>query len=176
MKKRFEILVLMLLLIPYSILIAQISDGVKLENVMAVYIYNFTKFLEWPKDDSENFYIYVLGKSNLIEPLNKIAEKEKVNGRKIVISELEDLNNLKSNSVLFLTAEEGNRLNAILKRTTEKNILTISNSEGLAYKGVCINFFIVDNKIKFEINRKAIEETGIIPNTRLLSLAVKVYE
>jgi hypothetical protein len=176
MKKTFKLFLLTIALISHPISIAQLNDGAKSENVMAVYIYNFTKFLDWPNNDSEYFYISVLGKSNLVEPLNNIAEKEKVKGRKIVISELDNVSNLKSNSILFLSAEEENKLHTILKKTSEKNILTVSNSEGFANKGVCINFFIADNKIKFEINRKAIEEAGIIPNTRLLSLAVKVYE
>lgn len=176
MKKTFKIFLLVTSVFVHPVAATQFGDGVKLETVMAVYIYNFTKFLEWPKNDSEFFYISVLGKSKLIEPLNKIADKERVYGRKIIIDELEDLNNLKSNSVLFLTTEEESKLSTILKKTAGKNILTIGNSEGLANKGVCINFFVSENRIKFEINRKAIEEAGIIPNTRLLSLAVKIVE
>lgn len=154
----------------------QLNNEAKLENVMAAFVFNFTKFLEWPQLDSENFYICVLGKSKLVEPLNKIAEREKVKGRKIIITEIEDLSNLKSNSVLFLATDEENRLYTILRKTSGKSILTIGNSEGLAKKGVCINLVVTDNKMKFEINRKAIEDAGIIPNSRLLSLAVKIIE
>lgn len=176
MKKTFRLFLIVVSFISYLYLPAQQSDGVKFENIIAVYIYNFTKFLEWPNNDSEFFYISVLGKSKITESLYKIAEKEKVNGKKIIIEEIKALNYLKNNSVLFISTDDDNMLPVILKKTTEKNILTISNSQGFANKGVCINFFLVDDKMKFEINRKAIKEAGIIPNTRLLSLAVKVYE
>lgn len=155
---------------------AQLNEAVKQENVIAAYIYNFTKFLEWPTNDSNYFYISIIGESKIIKPLNMIAEKEKINGKEIVIDEINDISNLKPNSMLYLSPGEEYKLQAILRKTSNMNILTISNSDGFARKGVCINFSVVNNKLKFEINRKAIEEAGIVPNTRLLSLAVKIYE
>lgn len=157
-------------------LAAQVNSGAKYENVMAVYIYNFTKFLEWGNNDEENFHIAVLGKNKIAEPLYKIAEKENVNGKKIIVDEIKDISQLKKCSMLFISTEDDNLLPAILKRTAEKKIITISNARGFADKGVCINFVIADEKMKFEINRSAIEQLGIIPSSRLLSLAVKVYQ
>lgn len=142
---------------------------------MAVYLYNFTKFLEWPNNDSGTFHISVLGKSKIIEPLLRIAEKEKVNGKNIIVDEIKDLSQLKNGGILFIAQENENMLPAIIKRTAGKNIITVGNSKGFADKGVCINFILAGDKMKFEINKKAIEEAGIIPNTRLLSLALKVY-
>ncbi len=176
MNKAFRLIYIVILIYPFYHLHTQVSDGVKSETVMAVYIYNFTKFLSWPTYDSESFHISILGKNKIIEPLNKIAEKEKVNGKRIIINEIKDLNNLKNGSILFISTDDDNMLPSILKKAAEKKILTISSSKGFAGKGVCINFIFVDDKIKFEINQKAIEEAGIIPNTRLLSLALKVYK
>jgi len=157
-------------------LLPQAANGVKYENVMAVYIFNFTKFLEWKNDNPECFYIWVLGKSKITEPLIKIAEKENVNGKKLIIEEIKDVDKVKKCGVLFISNEDESILPSILKKTMEKNILTVSNTKGFANKGVCINFVLSDDKMRFEINRKAVEESGIIPSTRLLSLALKVYE
>jgi hypothetical protein len=176
MKTTFRLFIITLLFAPLFYLFAQINDGIKSETVMAVYIYNFTKFLEWSSNDSDLFYISVLGKSNILEPLSKIAEKEKINGKNIVINEIKDLNNLKYGSVLFISTNDGSVLPSILKKTANKNILTVSASKGFADKGVCINFIVAEDKMKFEINQTAIEEAGIIPSTRLLSLALKIYK
>lgn len=176
MKRTKIFSIIFLVTISHLFSIAQPGDGVKPENVMAVYIYNFTKFLEWNDNDSESFYISVLGNSKIIEPLILIAQKEKINGKKIIIDKINNMNQLKNNSILFIPGEYDSYLQTIIKRAYEKNVLTISNSKGFASKGICINFFVADDKMKFEINKKAIENAGITPNTRLLSLAYKVYE
>lgn len=176
MKKLFKIFLVIISLSPYLYLIGQVSGKVKSETVMAVYIYNFTKFLKWTTNNSESFYISVLGKSKIREPFSKIAEKEKINGKNIIIEEIKDLNQLKYGSVLFISTNDDSMLPAILKKTAMNNILTVSASKGFAYKGVCINFIIAADEMKFEINQKAMEEAGITPNTRLLSLALKIYK
>ena len=176
MKSALRVFLLILIIIPSFMAYSQSGGRVKSESIMAVYIFNFTKFLEWSNNDSDVFYISVLGKSRITESLFKVAENEKVKGKRIVIDELQDINNLKNNSVLFITGADADRLPAILKYASGKNVLTVGNTEKYAEKGVCINFFLSEDKIKFEINLKSIEKAGIIPNTRLLSIASRIYE
>ncbi len=176
MKKTFRLILIIISIIPYQHLPAQLSDGVKSENVMAVYIYNFTKFLEWEKNDSGFFSIIVLGKSKVTDPLFKIADNEKVNGKAIVVNEISDLYSLDFCNILYLPPVNNDLFYDTLKKIKGKKVLLVTNSNGFAEKGAGINFVQVGDKMKFEINRRALEEAGIIPNTRLLSLAVKVYE
>lgn len=175
MKKLLRSFLFAVILFSYLNLTAQISEGVKYENVMAVYMFNFTKFLEWTGTDQEYFYITVLGKSKITEPLRKIAEKENVSGKKIIVGEIKDIGQLKKCNMLFIASDDMDVIPAIIKKTAENQLLTISNAKGFAEKGVCINFIVADEKMKFEINRRAIEKTGVVINSRLLSLAVKVY-
>jgi hypothetical protein len=144
--------------------------------VKAAYIYNFTKFLEWKQTDSEYFTIIVLGKSNVTSLLYKIANKEKINGKTIVVNEISDLYDLGFCNILYLPTEEKDRFYDTLKKIKGKKVLLVTNSNNFAEKGAGINFLQVGNKIKFEINRKVLESEGIIPNSSLLSLAYKVYE
>lgn len=154
---------------------SQINDGAKVENVMAVYIYNFTKFLEWPNNESENFNIYILGNNPLTEPLELIAEKEKIFDKNIIISEISDLKNITSGSILFVDPKFQNKSNEITALSTQKNILTVSSFENAVEKGMCINFVLDDKKLKFEINRNALDNAVIKANSKLLSLAAKVF-
>jgi hypothetical protein len=143
--------------------------------VKAAYIYNFTKLLQWPKSNSDYFYIFILGKSPIADPLYKIAGKEKVNGKTIVVNEISDLDNIESESILYLAYIEKNKLNETVKKIKGKKIVLISSIEGSAEKGIGITLLRVGDKIRFEVNRKAIESEGIIPNSSLLTLAYKVY-
>jgi hypothetical protein len=143
--------------------------------VKATYIYNFTMLLQWPKSNSDYFYIFILGKSPIADPLYKIASKEKVNGKTIVVNEITDLDDIESGSILYLAYVEKNKLHESIKKIKGKKIVMISSIEGSAEIGIGIDLLRVGDKIKFEVNRKAIESEGIIPNSSLLTLAYKVY-
>ncbi|MBZ0180598.1 MAG: YfiR family protein [Melioribacteraceae bacterium] len=166
--------ILFILLYPY-LLNSQMNDGAKVENVMAVYIYNFTKFLEWPQNESENFYIYVLGNNPLTEPLEVIAEKEKILNKSIIVSEITEIEKITPGSIVFIDSKFQSKSNDISALASEKNILTVSSFNDAVEKGMCINFVLDDKKLRFEINLKALENAGIKPNSKLLSLAVKVF-
>jgi hypothetical protein len=144
--------------------------------VKAAYIYNFTKFLEWKTKDFGFFTIVVLGKSSIANSLYKIASSKKINGKTIIVNEISDLSNLDFCNILYLVSNDDDILIDTLKKIKGKNVLLITSAKGFAEKGAAINFVQVGDKIKFEINRKELEEKGIIPNSSLLSLAYKIYE
>jgi hypothetical protein len=52
--------------------------------------------------------------------------------------------------------------------------LLVTESEGLARKGSCINFVIVDDRLKLEINKKNIEHRELGVATELLNLGTVV--
>lgn len=152
------------------------ESGAKVENIYAVYIYNFTKFLDWSNDDSDNFQICIWGKNKIFEPLSIIAEKEKVKGKKIIVKEINDFKNLESCKILFVSKENENQLNDILKKIKGSKTLLVTDLNGFAEKGAGVNFIRTGEKIKFEINKKILEENGIVPSSRLLAIAAKVYD
>lgn len=162
-------------LLSSSQLYGQPTANVQEAQVKAAYIFNFTKLLQWPQSNSEYFYMFVLGKSPVTPHLNKIAGKEKVNGRAIVVNEISDLENFEAGSILYLAYTEKTRLNETLRKIKGKKIVLICSIEGAASKGAGIVLVRIGDKIRFEINRKALEDEGIIPNSSLLSLAFKVY-
>jgi hypothetical protein len=144
--------------------------------VKAAYIYNFSRLLQWPKNNPNYFYIFIFGKSPIADPLYKIASKEKINGKTIIVNEISDLSDIESGGILYLAYNEKHMLNEAIEKTKGKNIVLISSIEGSAEKGIGITLLRVGDKIKFEINRKAIESEGIIPKSTLFSIAYRVYE
>ncbi len=54
--------------------------------------------------------------------------------------------------------------------------MTVGDVKGFAQLGGIINFIIVKNKVRFEINMKAAEEAGLKISSKLLRLARIVQE
>jgi len=169
-------LIILYNLLMIDILFAQKETG-KEYDLKSTFIYHFTKYIKWTDSDSaEDFKIAILGDNDIITPLEKIANMRTVNNRTILIKHLENIQDIETCHILFISASKKDELDVILKKIEHKNILTISDSEGFAHKGVAINFVIIEGKIKFEINNRALERAGLQVSSQLQKLAILVEE
>ena len=66
------------------------------------------------------------------------------------------------------------RLIRFLSRTKSKPVLVVTDNPGMAKKGASINFVEVEGKIKFELNQKNAEASGLKVAGALASLAILV--
>ncbi len=147
------------------------------EDVQAAFIHKFIKFIEWPDtalpSDSKVIVVGIIGKGPMVNAMVKIEGKE-VGGLKIVVRQVERLREIESCNVLFISPSEEKRHEKILNHVKGSNILTVGQTKGFAHKGVIINFVIVGNKIRFEINLNAGAEAGLKISSKLLNLATNV--
>jgi hypothetical protein len=143
--------------------------------VKAVFIHHLTRYLQWPRPEaSGSFEIAILGESDIVPPLQAIAAKATIHEHPIAIREVADIESLGQPQILFIARPAAPRLSQVLKKTRGKPILTIAEEEGLAAKGIAVNFVLRGESIKFEINEGALRESAIEPGSQLLKLAVLV--
>ncbi len=170
-KNLYIILLFICIVLPFT----AFADVSPVDEFKAVFIYNFTKYIQWPNHDtSGTFDIAVIGDSDIITPLKEIEKMRLINNKKIKVIHFKDIQDIKKCHILFISASEKTRLHDILQKVQHKNILTISDSNGFANEGVAINFVIVEEKIKFEINNNAINQAGLQVSSHLLKLAILV--
>ncbi len=175
-KGLITLLIILSNLLRIDILFAQRETG-KEYDIKATFIYHFTKYIKWIDSDStENFKIAILGDNDIITPLERISKMRTINNRKVSIKHLENIQDIEACHILFISASKKNELDAILKKIEHKNTLTISDGKGFAHKGVAINFVIIEGKIKFEINNRALERAGLQVSSQLQKLAILVEE
>ena len=146
------------------------------ENVKAVFIYHFTKYIQWPQNEDPFFRIAVIGDTPILEPLNEIAEKKKNDHKDIQIIAVNDIRSIDSCRVLYIHGYKEADLPSIIQETDGKHVLIIGDEEGALEAGVMINFRLIDETVKFEINLKAMKSNGFYPSSELLKLAVRVIE
>ena len=88
---------------------------------------------------------------------------------------LDDLSLIQKCDLVFINSEPSTNTEQILSFLKDLPVLTISDGDGLAQKGIMINFILVDNKIRFEINKQSLDKSAIKASYKLLMLANKVY-
>jgi len=143
--------------------------------VKAAFLYNFTKFVEWPANDEKKgkpFRIGILGKDRFGGEMEALAGKA-VNDRFLEIQRFLGWEDRAAQcDILFISSSEEKNLPEILRRLNKAPILTVGDTDGYAARGVMINFFMEANKVRFEINLKPARHVGLKISSRLLKLAV----
>lgn len=158
------------------ILILAEDKDVSLEyNTKAVFIYNFMKYIQWPDDDTTRpFCIAVIGDGGILRPLKEIEKKKTIRNRKIEVRQVRNIKDIDTCHILFISKSEKKRLQDILDSTNHRNILTVSDTEGWAQRGVVINFKIINDKIRFQINSAVLDILQLRVSSQLLKLALFV--
>ncbi len=143
-------------------------------NLKAAFVYNFTRYIEWqPSTMDNNFTIAILGPSPIMGPLNEIARTQTMNGKKIVVRQITNPEEIGFCHVLFIPRSHSSSLGIILSHIPP-GILTVSEIDGAAREGVTMNFVIVNNKLKFEANLQSLSDAGLKASSELLKLALIV--
>ena len=140
--------------------------------VHANIIYRFTKYIEWPEHrQSGDFVIGIVGDSPLYEELGALTANKSVNEQRIVIRKFAANGSSYNCQILFISEEESRNLKRIAALTADQPVLLITEENGLAKKGSCINFIIVDDRLKLEINKNNVLSRNLNIASELLKLA-----
>lgn len=138
----------------------------------ALFIYNFTRYIEWPAFDSQEFVIGVLGNSEIRNELQTITNGKKVGLKNITIKKFLTPEEISNCQILFVSDEISSTVSAFSSSLQNKNTLIITERPGLINKGSGINFVINDGKQKFELSRVALNKTGLKVNNQLIDMAI----
>lgn len=146
--------------------------------VKAVFLYNFTKFVEWPPESfpapRSPIVIGVLGSDPFGAVLDETVAGETVNGRPLEIRRFARLADLEPCHILFISASQEERVPVILRRLRRTGTLTVADIPGFAARGGAIEFRIEGGRMRFEISREAVDGAGLRVSARLLNLASTV--
>lgn len=140
--------------------------------VKAVFIYNLAKFIEWPDkifDNSSTLTLYILGDDPFGTDLDAITGKL-IKGKRIVVKQIDSPDDVEKGGILFISSSGKEDLRDILKRISGLPILTVGDTKSFAQRGVMINFYIENNKIRFEINLDAANLAGLKISSNVLRM------
>jgi hypothetical protein len=141
----------------------------------AVFLFYFAQFTDWPtnafdKPDSP-LVIGVLGDDPFGAVLDDAVRDETINGRKFIVERYRRVEDINTCHILFISQSETKRLDKIVENLKGKSILTVSEIDGSAYRGVCMRFITENNKIHLEINTDALQAAKLTMSSKLLRVA-----
>jgi hypothetical protein len=143
--------------------------------VKAAFLFNFTKFVEWPADafSSANapLQICVLGQDPFDNDFEPLIAGKTVNGHKIELSHPDGISQAKACHVLFVALTKKREIEQVLQNLKDARVLTVGDTAGFVQMGGMINFVLDDNRVRFEINLKAAELAHLKLSARLLTVA-----
>lgn len=144
--------------------------------VKAAFIHNIAKFVEWPASPaSGTARLCLLGGDPFGGALDALRGKP-ISRLSWEIVPAGAGNDLKACRVLFIAASESSNLDRILERLGNSPVLTLGDTDGYAERGVMVNFYREENRVRFEINREAAARARLGISSQLLKLARIVRE
>ncbi len=141
----------------------------------ALFVYNFTKKMEWPKNRQiGDFIIGVVGNSPIINELKAFTHNKTVGAQAIVIEEILTSGEYAKYNIIYVPAKASSQVETIKEQVKGKGVLVVTDKQGLAHTMSDINFVKIDGQQKFEINANHLKEQGLIATRDLLSLGIPV--
>lgn len=141
----------------------------------SVFLYNFARYTEWPaaaaNEDVVRFGI--IGKTQVFDELSESMQNKQIQGKKIVVEQLEELHAGKLYHLLFVADNASNRIEELMAAVGTMPSLVVTERDGLIKKGAMVSFVISDdNRLRFEINDVALIQHQLRMASTLKSLAV----
>ena len=146
----------------------------------ALFLYNFGSYVEWPPSAFQGithpFVIGILGSSPVQRTLHEIAAAKRINGRRIVVEHYASAGGIKHCQILFIARDVSPQDRKLaIERLRDQYVLIVGESNGFAGGGAIVNFFVENNRIRFEINLDAARRHKLTISSKLLALA-KIVE
>lgn len=174
--KGFLLIVLAVCSLPCTRNSAGAQNQLLSENqIKAGFLYNFTKFVEWPPeaflDSSVPIVLGIVGDSPITDLVTEAAAGKTVNGRAVIVKKIREGQDLRGCHILFVSSSQEKRTTKILESIKGSSVLTVGEANGFADSGGVINFFVEGNKVRLEINLEAATRSRLKISAKVIAVA-----
>ena len=144
--------------------------------VEAGYLSNFGRFVHWPiaATGEPNFVICVLGSDPFDGMLDTAVAGEKINNQSVMARRITTVQDAPACRILYISASESSHLVEILNLLNHASVLTVSNIPGFTASGGMIQFVLMKDKVRFEVNVAAANAARLTLSSQLLKVAANI--
>jgi hypothetical protein len=138
--------------------------------IHSLFLYNFTKHINWSEDVGDSFTIGVYGSSNALAEVKSNFSGKKFSGKEFRVINIAGLGDVKASDMVYFPKSNKNKILNLFEDVDKSNTLFVSEDDLIQY-GIPISFVIRNNKLAFKVSKKNLESLGLKISSSLLSLA-----
>lgn len=145
--------------------------------IKAAFLQNFPKFVDWPAlppGGPSPLVIGIVGDDPFGAMFTSMIAGATKEGHPLHVAHLHWNDRLSDCHVLFISSSEITHLPQILANAP--NALTVGDFDSFARRGGIIELRTVGNRVRFDINSAAAHRAGLRVSSKLLGLAMHVYD
>jgi hypothetical protein len=142
----------------------------------AIFIYNFTRFIEWPGEyKTGDFVIGIYGSGELYNEIKSYTSSKLVGNQSIKIVRYTSVQEISKCHIIFVGFGKTKELPLITAKMGNHSTLIITEKKGGLEGGATINFSLVEDKLKFELKSSNANKCGIKISSTLENMAIAKY-
>jgi hypothetical protein len=143
--------------------------------VKAVFLFNFTRFVEWPAQTfttpGEPFVIGILGDDPFGTRIDDVIRNERIDEHPLIVRRFRHAEEIGDCQMLFIGRSEAAGFGQVAARLDHRAVLIVSDIEGSAEHGAMIQFATESSHVRLRINSDAARGAGLVISSKLLHLA-----
>jgi hypothetical protein len=151
-----------------------------LENdIKAAFLYNFTKFIDWPTPASGTpgpFQVCVLADARFTSAVDRIIAGESVEGRPLARMDPQSPDDARQCAILYVGHGHRDRAAPLLAAVRQLPVLTVGDAPRFVEGGGTIGFVLENNRVRFDVSPAAAQRSGLQVSSKLLRVARHVVE
>lgn len=150
--------------------------------IKAAYLYNFTKFIEWPPAAfAQNDAPFVIGvlehDAAASQPIaSTLSGKTTAGGRRIEVRSARAASELAGCQIVFIARSAAADLPVALEQFRAQSTLLVGETTGFAQSGGVVNFVVANDVVRLEINPQRANRAGLRLSGALASVALLVRD
>jgi hypothetical protein len=144
------------------------------DSVKAAFLYNFTKFVDWPASafpqPSTPFVVCVFAESSFRKALEGLLHNEQVHGRTVNIAPA-GVDDLRGCHLAYFGQIEPERQAKLLDAARRSPVLTVGEGRRFLEQGGLIAFMLENDRVRFAVSRRGADAAGLNVSSKLLRVA-----
>ncbi len=173
MFKNFKYLIIITYFLATGLL--SVSAQSSIPKAQAMFIYNFSRLVEWPGAGTGDFIIGVIGNSNVASELTNYTAGKRAGNQNIKVAEFNNPADIGNCNILFVGFGKTNKMDEIIAKASSNGTLIITERKGSCDEGAAINFVVEQNSLKFEVKPANAKRNGLVMSSKLEQMALQVY-
>jgi hypothetical protein len=163
-----------------SLALASMASGQAVDEyeIKAAFLYNFTKFVEWPSSpSSDTFNICILGDNPFGSFLDQLVKGKTAYSRAVQIRKLKDPVEARQCQIVFVRREEETKAIKVIEAVRGMPVLTVSDRRRFSrLTGGIVSLLMGEGHVSVGINFQAAQSAGLKISAKLMSLAKSVKD